>query len=372
MKSLSFIKFSLLIAVPVFFSCKKSNDTSSPSDNILAYKINEIKVDTSYTVGAFYNGFGTFNAAVPEAPVVGKYNMPNGVVNPAVMTAHIADAAQAGLDYFVFTFRSANRDLNNYKFDSAVVASFLNANASANMKFALAYNWSSGSYAVTQTGAQLDADAAKLEQFFQDFQRVAPLFANSNYMKVNGKILLYIKQAQDIFANNNAAVYATLRDRLNTLGFQAYIVGMQNAWTPPARYPFRFQNCVDAVYHQSLSGAGLTDWDRYYLLPQTMDQNWEYSRQYFKTNYSVDYVPNISPAYNYTITNTTYNGPVYARSDSAALYKQLCNVAKMNANPVTRLVLIDSFNDWAGGSQLEPAASYGELYLNVTRSEFKK
>jgi len=368
------VTFQLAIAVSfaAVFSCKKSNDGASPSDNVLAYDIKEIPVTTDYTVGAFYNGNSTFSAVVTETPVAGKYNMPNGVVPANVMTQHIAFAAKGGLDYFVFSFRSASRDFNNYKFDSAVVKSFLDANSTANMKFALAYNWNAGTYGVTQTGAQLDADATKLEQFYQDILRVVPLFNNSNCMKVNGKVLLYIKQAQDIDANNNAAIFTTLRSRLSAAGVQLYIVGMQNAWTPPARYPFRFQNCVDAIYHQSFSGQGLNDWDRFYLLPQAMDQNWEYSRKYFKETFSVDYVPNISPAYNAAINNPSYNGPVYARADSGKLYKQLCNVAKMNASENTRLILVDSFNDWVGGSQLEPANSYGELYLNITRSEFKK
>jgi hypothetical protein len=368
------IMFSLAIAVSfaALFSCKKSNSGPSPADNVLAYNIREIPVTTDYSVGAFYNGFGTFFAGVTETPVVGKYNMPGGVVPANVMTQHIAYAAKGGLDYFAFSFRSSGRDLNNYKFDSAVVKSFLDANGTANMKFALAYNWNAGTYGVAQTGAQLDADPVKLEQFYQDILRVVPLFNNSNYMKVSGKALLYIKQAQDIYANNNATIFATLRSRLSAAGVQLYIVGMQNAWTPPARYPFRFQNCVDAIYHQSFSGQGLTDWDRFYLLPQAMDQNWEYSRKYFKDTYSVDYVPNVSPAYNATISNPSYNGPVYARADSGKLYKQLCNVAKMNASESTRLILVDAFNDWQGGSQLEPANSYGELYLNITRSQFKK
>jgi hypothetical protein len=364
-------KFSFFIIPALIFlnSCTKKNDTPTASENILAYTISEIPVTENYNIGAFYYNFGTFNTAITEVPVAGKYSMPNGVVSPAVMTTHIEQAGKGGIDYFLFQFRSASRDLNNYKSDSTVVKSFLNVNT-ANMKFALAYNFASGTYGISTT-APLENDAVKLEQFYQDIIRVAPLMANANYMKVNGKVLLYIMNAQTIFSNNNPSIYTTLRSRISALGFELYIVGMQDRWTPPARYPFRYQSCVDAVYHQSYSSQ-VNDWDRWYLLPQAMDQNWKYSVKWFADNIKVDYVPNITPAYNWKITQPTSSNPNYPRTDGGAMYKQLCNVAKMNANSTTRLILIDSWNKWDEDMQLEPAATYGELYLTITKQQFKK
>lgn len=363
------LSFFIIPALILFNSCVKKDNAPTAADNILAYTIKEIPVTQDYTVGAFYYNFGTFNANITEVPVAGKYSMPNGVVPPDVMTKHIQSAAKGGIDYFLFQFRSASRDLNNYKSDSAVVKSFLDVNT-ANMKFALAYNFSSTTYAISTT-TPLESDAVKLEQFFQDIIRVAPLFANINHLKVNGKILLYIMNAQVLFSNNNSAIYTTLRSRLSALGFQLYIVGMQDRWTPPARYPFRYQNSVDAVYHQSYS-AQVNDWDRWYLLPQAMDQNWKYSKQWFSDNIAVDYVPNITPAYNWKITQPTSSNPNYPRTDGGAIYTQLCNVAKMNASSATRLILIDSWNKWDEDMQLEPAVSYGDLYLTITKQEFKK
>jgi hypothetical protein len=370
MKSLYSRLIIIVGALAVFPACVKKSVAPTVDSNILNYKIKEIPVTQDYTVGAFYAYYGNFNTLIKDTPVASRYNMPNGVVDPAVMMQHISQAGKGGIDYFVFSFRSANRDLNNYKIDSAVIKSFLDAN-DANMKFALAYNWSATSYTLTTT-KPLEGDTVKLEQFFQDIQRVAPLLANSNYMKVNGKVLLYITNAQIIYSNNNSAIYTTLRSRLNALGFQLYIVGMQDRWSPPARYPFRFQNCVDAIYHQSYSSV-LSDWDRFYLLPQMMDQNWKYSMQYWNDNkWGVDYIPCISPGYNQQILTPNSTNPVYGRTDNGVLYKQLCNVAKMNANRNTRLILIDSWNDWPVGTQLEAAKSYGDLYLNITKSEFKK
>ncbi len=360
------------LASLLLVSCAKDNGPSV-SDNILAYNIPEIAVTSNYTVGSWYYDISTFNVNIKEVPVLGKYNSAaNGAVTPAIMSKHIEYAGKAGIDFFLFPIRSANNaDSNNYKRDSNMVKSFLDVNTT-NMKFALAYNLNTGGGGFNITISNLidsTANAAKLAQFYRDFERLAPLMKNTNYMKVNGKILLYIMNAQNLYAINNQAIYTTLRSRMTALGIELYIVGMQDRWTPPARYPFRFQKCVDAIGHQTFLP---TDYDRFYLLPQMIDQNWQYSAKYYKDNWAIDYVPNIYPAYNYKILNTANANPVFPRSDTGSLYKKLCNVAKMNANPTTRLIMIDGFNKFDEDLQLEPAVSYGELYLNITKSDFKK
>jgi hypothetical protein len=36
-----------------------------------------------------------------------------------------------------------------------------------------------------------------------------------------------------------------------------------------------------------------------------------------------------------------------------------------------KLVILDSFNDWNAGKQIESATSYGDEFLNVLRQQFK-
>jgi hypothetical protein len=305
-------------AVLSFTACVKKSDAPSASDNFLNYQINEIPVTDNYVVGAMYYVFGTFNANVPDTP-----------------------------------------------------RSFLNANTENKMKLALAYNWQAGTYGLSTT-TPIENDKVKIEQFYQDILKLVPYMQDANYMKVNGKTLLYIYNAQVLYSNDNVTVYKTLRQRLSDAGIQIYLVGQQDRWTPPARYPFRFQNCVDAMVHQSYS-TNISDWDRFYLLPQMMNENWKYSIQYWNDNgWNVSYVPCVSPGWNQKINTPTGLQPQYLRNDTCRLYKQLCNVAKMNADKTTRLILLDSWNDWSSASQLESAKSYGDLYLKTTKSEFKK
>lgn len=369
MKKVQFV-LHILVGIIVFSSCLKKRDAPSVEDNILNYTIKEIPVTADYIVGAFYYNFSTFNTSIKEVPTVGTYSMRNGVVLPTIMANHIQQAKLGGIDYFLFPFRSVSRDLINFRADSSTVKSFLDAN-SGDLKFALAYNFSNTTYAISNT-APLENNSVKLEQFYQDIIKMVPLMKNANYVKVNGKTLLYLMNAHLLFSNNNVSIYTTLRSRLNALGLEMYIVGMQERWSPPARYPFRFQGCVDAIYHQSYSSQ-LTDWDRWWLLPQAMDQNWKYSKEYFASNMGgIDYVPNITPAYDWRILQPNAITPNYPRTDGGKMFKQLCNVAKMNASTTTRLILIDSWNKWDEDMQLESSVSYGDLYLNITKQQFKK
>ena len=378
----------LFILTTAFYSCKKwpflkDNTGPSASSNFLAYTIPKIYVTKNYTVGAFYYNNSGWNASVKRVPVVGDYNMPNGAIPPAIMTTHIAQANRAGIDYFLFAYRSPTKDNTNWLHDSTLIQTFVNANTGNTMKFALAYTVNSGALGISNT-APLESNKTALNNFLTDFQRGAAAFMNNpNYVKVNGKTLLYIEAAENIYSNEDSVIYDSVRTRLSAMGFQMYLVGMQDPWSPPARYIDRFYHCVDAIYHNSLSGnVGLTLWDRWYLLPQMMDQNWEYSRAYFRDSMGgINYIPDISPACDPTITNATSTNPIYPRTDSGAMFRQLCNVAKMNADTGAtgiRMVLIDSWNQWAYDMQLEPDTTntkgvtpYGESYLDIVRQEFK-
>jgi hypothetical protein len=359
-----------IIACIVLLAACRKNDGPSVDDHYMNYDIPQVPVDQDYTVGALYYSFGTFNANIKEVPTVGSYSMPSGNITAGIMQKHIDTASNYGLDYFLFQVRSANRDNGNYRNDSVLVRRFVEANTANKMKLAIAYNYSAGSYGISTT-SPLENDATKLQQFFSDIERLLPYMQDPNYVKVGGKTLLYIMNAHQLYSNNNVAIYTELRNRLSALGITLYIVGMQDRWTPPARYPFRYKGCVDAIFHQSFV-SGINNWDRFYLLPQAIDQNWKYSKAYFRDSMQVDYVPNISPAYNWLILTPTSVNPNVTRADNGTMYRTLCNVAKLNASTDTRLILLDSWNKWDEDTQLEPANSYGDLYLKITKEQFKK
>jgi hypothetical protein len=363
----------LTLALSALISACKKDEGPSVDDHFLNYEIKNTPPDKNYVLGAFYVNTGSaFNANIKEVPKVGKYGFPNGVVtaipatNPPIMPQHIDFAVKAKIDYFIFSVRSATLDNGGYKQDSLTIKSFLDAPNAGNMKFAITYNFNAGLFGISSTAALETRPAAQIEAFYNDFKRLAVYFGNTGYMKVNNKPLLIINGAQNLNATSNPAVYTELRKRVFALGFELYIVGMQDRWSPPQRFYFRFQNCVDAMYEANMIDAGDSP-DRTYLFPQMVDQNWKYWKQMLES-WNIEFIPSIAPGRIYTFENPTSKNLVLKRSED--FYRTFCNVAKLNASK-SGLIFIDSFNDFRKDTQIEPSESYGDLYLDITRQEFK-
>jgi hypothetical protein len=234
------------------------------------------------------------------------------------------------------------------------------------MNFALQYSFTPSQFANT-VNAPIENNAANLENFYKDFTRLASFLNKTNYMKVNGKYVLLINNAFNLAANNNATVYAEIRKRMLALGFDLYIVGMQQSFTPPQRYFFRFVNCVDALYQSLMVQTGTVP-DRIYLFPQVSDQNFAYWKESLKKD-NIDFIPSVSPSYNYNIVTANSINMNIEKGDGS-FYKMFCNVARRNA-PSNGMIFIETFNDWNSDTQIEPAKRYGETYLDITREQFK-
>lgn len=383
-----------LLACILLGACKKS----SPSINnyFLNYTIPEVPVTANYLVGSLYYTFTTFNANIKYIPTVGTYTTSTtGVVPANIMQAHIADALVAKIDYFIFSVRSPTLDNKNYLIDSTTVASFLNAPNASSMNFAVSYNMSTATLGISNSGnpdangnprgIPIEANAAKLAGFYNDFKRLAYFFGKANYQKVNGKWLVIINHAQDLNSNmdpnnpgSDAPLYAQLRQNLSALGFDLYIVGEQDQWSAPNNYYYRFQNCVDAVYEANMTdNRGVLD--RNYLFAQMCDQNFAYCKQELESwpaggltpgKQNLEFVPCVEAGYNYQITTPSSTNLSITRTADGSFYRTFTNIAKRNASK-SRLIFIDSFNNFSIDTQIEPTQTYGTTYLDITRTEFK-
>ncbi len=342
----------------VAFACS-DDDNPTAEDHFMAQPIPQIPVDTDYIVGSPYVSF-QWNSAVPETPSAGNYDSQYG--DPTAYALHVDQALKGGIDYFFFDLRSAVK-ITEHNTDKAFIAKLQSASNAASIKFAISYNFG----ALGLKDNNRIEDAGKVDEFINDFELMLPYMQQANYMKINGKAVVQIERGDELYANDNAAVYAQLREHMAGLGQELYIIATQRAWSPPARYEFRYVGGVDAVTGIEYNRNNLTNYDRYIMLHKMLEVNWTYQRDWFADN-GLQFVPNISPSINPQIRNSRSTD--WAIVKDPQYFSDMCNVARVGTG-TDKLVILDSFNDWNYGTQIEAATSYGEAYLDILKKEFK-
>lgn len=356
MKHYKIIYFLFLLAA--FFSCTE-DAVVTDDDNILNYEVPFEPIISDYLVGAQYTRFVRRNN-VPEEPSIGIYN--GNVADPLVYEQHVNQANTAGIDFFIFQFRSANNSNANNQ-DVTYINDLQTASNSQDVNFALSYNFAN----MGLNNNRRIEDAGLVQRFIDDFKLMIPFFNQPNYMKVDEKNIVYIFNSHVLHSNDNAALYQSMRDELSAMGVELYLIGMQNQWTPTLRFDFRFVNGVDAVTHSPYAIVNQNDYDRFTYFHRIVNLAWEYHKDTW-LSYNIEYIPTIAPSVNLKIINS--GSPTYVIDKNEDWFRAHCNVAR-RAVGTNKIVLLDSFNDWNKGTQLESADTYQNEYLNILREEFK-
>lgn len=356
MKNSKIIYF--LFIVTFFYSCTE-DDVVTGEDNILNYEVPIEPVTSDYLVGAQYSQF-VRRSTVVEEPNIEIYN--GNVADPSVYEQHVNQANSAGIDFFIFRFRSANNQNQNSQ-DVSFLNGLQAASNSQNVNFAFSYNF--GNMGLNNNNRI--EDAGLVPRFIDDFKLMIPFFDQSNYMKVDGKNIVYIFNSHILHSNDNAALYQSMRNELSAMGVELYLIGVQNQWTPTLRFDFRFVNGVDAVTHAPYAIINQNDYDRYTFFHRIVNLAWEYHKETW-LNFDIEYIPTIVPSVNLKLINS--GSPTYVIDKNEEWFRAHCNVARL-AVGTNRIVLLDSFNDWNRGTQLESADTYGDQYLTILREEFK-
>lgn len=349
----------LTIGLVAFACSDPTDDYPTPEDHYLNEPIPQVAVESDYIVGSPYVSF-QWNSNVPETPSAGMYDSEFG--DPAAYAMHVEQATNGGIDYFFFGLRSAEDAAGNAA-DKAFIANLQSASNASSMNFALTYNFN----ALGLSDGNRIEDAGKVDELLLDFELMLPYMNQANYMRIDGKAVVQIQSADNLYANDNAAVYDQLRAHMSGLGQELYIIGAQRPWSPPARYDFRFIGGVDAVTGVNYAQLSRSRYDRWILFHKTTELSWSYSRDWF-AEVGLEYIPNIVPSINPQIRNGGSSD--YPIEKDPQWFSDMCNVARVAAG-THQLVILDSFNNWNFGTQIEASTSYGEDYLTILRSEFK-
>ena len=364
---MKYLKLILVFCAFGLFSCV-DEDVPTAEGTLLDFEVPDTPPEANYTLGAHYLSFG-WNPNLYETPVIGQYNA--GAGDPVAYAQHVKWAQQGEINFFIFTMRSAVVE-SDFKTDSTFIANLMTASNAAEMNFALAY-----SLAQMQLNDdnRIDVEANLLGQMVNDFRRMAQFLTMANTATTSaGAKVVYIRNANALFAENYANVFETVRSTIQSeFGLELYLIAEQPEWTPPLRFEHRFADGYDAVSHRSYiqigSEGNQSFYDRYIMFEQYTDLALSLSSEEL-ARVNLDYIPQISPSYDGTIMNA--NNRNYVIEKNEEWFRTYCDIAKRaSGNNPERFILVDAFNSWNDNRQLEPAESYNTQFLDILKSEFK-
>lgn len=340
----------ILILLTVFVSCKKTNEHLPPNFN---YKIEPVPLTENVVVGAYYSNYTTADWAKKYTfkPVKGEYS----ALDPLIMDQHRKWADEAGLDFFIFNW--------NGTAGNPILNAFLQGRNS-NVKMVINFNTAhlSATNASPLTGA-------KLTTMINEFKTLASShFDKDYYYKVDGRPVVMITPLNLSSSAGSSINYATvipaLKQAMTDVGINLYVIGeITLGWLPPVRY---------APAIKAMDGVNANNWttdvyDRSVFFNSFVDMNWKNWTDSTKT-WKVDFVPCIAPGYNDKAM--TPASKMFDIGYTPEFYTDFTNVAKRNMSS-KRIVLINSWNNFQLGTAIEPTETYGNIFLQMTRKQFK-
>ena len=370
MDRLKILKYIFPLFTFIFLaSCTEDEVVTENGELYLEHEVPNVPVSADYQVGAFYLKINVLrrNNDPSIQPTIGVYNLNRVVDQQTIYAEHLEQARTAGIDYFIYDFRTAA--LNGgaaQNSDIRFMDNILLTPGAGDIKMAFAYNFG----AMGLNNNNTIESKGHVETFINDFKAMMPFFEHDNYMKVEGKNVVYLTNGQNLFSQDNVTLYKQLRDELSALGHELFIVGSQPQWTPPLRFDYRFVDCVDALTHLSYIRVNRNTYERYLYFHTITDLALQYHKERL-SDFDIEYIPSISPSIDLKFNNNPNDDDnLYIINKEIAFFKNTCNVAR-NAAGKNRLVILDSFNNWNINTQIESDNTNGDTFLKLLKQEFK-
>lgn len=342
-----------LFLVTAFIACKKKNDYLIDTSKYF-YPIPQVDLTQDARVGAYYSVYKASDWAVASVftPLLGKYD----ATTAAVMQQHVKWADSAGVNFFAFKWNATT--------DNTILTNFKTQSVNGSVKMVIDY--STAHLAATNASPLI---GTKLNTFANEWRTLITTYVNnqSSYYTIDNRPVVMLSPlnlaASALTSINYKLAADTLRSVMRSYGLNPYIIGeLTTGWVAPVNYPDSILKAMDGIV---LTTWSATDYDRQFAFYSYSDLNFLNWKSILES-WGVDYVPCIFPGSNNPSTPTQY---VIARSDSN--FTSYCNVAKRSMGK-NRLIMINSWNDFQKGNQIEPAVEYGSTYLYITKRELKK
>jgi hypothetical protein len=313
----------------------------------------------------------------PQEPKLGRYRSDD----PDVIADHIAQSAQAGIDFWAVSWWGPDTQ-TDVNFRDAI----LPHPDSGKLKYAVLYE------ATGRMGRFANPD---YQHWIPDLTYLKERYFNHpSYLRINGKPVVFVYLTREYFRNQGAEVLQETRAKFPEL----YLVGddvfgsdYQAAWAEN----FDAVTAYD-VYGQSVGRFGGTRRAVDFLATN-------YRRAKAEANsVGTAFMPTIAPGYNDTAVRAGHPGRARYFTDQpdskeGDLFRAMIrDVALPNLDPrCGRVLMVTSFNEWYEDTQIEatsgtaPASAkddsdtgthytggdryedYGSLYLDILREELR-
>lgn len=350
--------FFLVVALA---SCDK-DEYGAPDKSKYIYDIPQTNLAKDVITGAYYTNYSSAvsDKKSPEEPLLGYYK----TVDDGVMSSHIEWADQAGLDFFIFNWDASSSDRSLISLFDAV------RSVDHNVKYIIRYN-TSHLKVTNEEPLQSQAKYKVMQAEFID--EIAAFLKSDNYFRLpDGRPVLMITPANlsssALLSIDFSKVVPTLKSDLKDFfGIEPYVIGeMTTGWTAPVNYADHQVYSFDAL---SLRDWKTRSYDVFYGYFSFLDINWDNWRSSLAKR-GVSFVPCIYPSYNDRVNTPTSYYYTFSEDGGTSDFINFCNVAKRNLGD-GNIVLLNSWNDWANGTNLEPSTLKETRFVDEAKKQFK-
>ena len=297
-----------------------------------------------YTKKHWKEGYIRSQLQQPQQPLLGEYKSRN----QAVIRQHQEWSEAYGIDSWICSWWGKGK-----KTDKVLRKRILPELEGTKTKLAIFYE-SAGLLGMKR--GQIRVDESAIQQLSKDIRYLARhFFAHPNYLKIEGKPVLFIYLTRTFYGQVETAFQA-MRATAQAEGYELYIVGDEVFWQRPN---VQHLQLLDAVTPYNMHGP--RQYDGY--PPETNfleDVSSQYQiYRYVGKKYNTAFIPNAFPGFNDRGVRPEaqhYIIPpeVHPDSSEVSTFRQFLNVARSHTDAKLNMLTITSFNEWHEDTQVEP------------------
>ncbi len=278
----------------------------------------------------------------PQAPRAGLYRSDD----PAVIADHIVQSRQAGLDFWALSWWGPDTAT-----DRTIREAILGHPEAGQLRYAVLYE---------STGRLGRFNRPRYGSFVDDVLYLREhMFSDPNYLKINGRPVLFIYLTREYFRNRGHEELAALRERIPEI----YVVG-DDVFGPDYRSEWAEQ--FDAVTAYDVYGQSTGIHRATRRAVRTLADNYAQARKAANAG-GAAFIPAVAPGYNDTAVRDGHPGtPRYLvdepQSQEGDLFRALVREAAIPNLDARcgRLMMVTSFNEWYEDTQIEATAGTEE------------